>query len=121
RSSLRWKSGRWCRYRDDDLVWGRRRSHPIVDKFPDRDYDEDDRDRCDRVTKRFPRHYSEVRLRLFRKRIDPLGQREVELGQTTLAVGRKQEAHFIIANVDVGMMLFFLGHFRDCVHELDGI
>src|SRR5260370_16620957 len=58
---------------------------------------------------------------LFRKCIDPLGQREIELGQSALAMGRKDESHFVIANVDVGMVFFFLSHFPDRAYEINGI
>ena len=52
---------------------------------------------------------------LLGERVDSLGQREIELGQSTFGVGRTNQTHFIKANVDVGMMLFV---FRDLSHRI---
>ena len=53
------------------------------------------------------------------ERVDPFRQAEVEIGQATLAVGGKDQADLVIANIDVGMMLLVLGHFGDAVDEID--
>ena len=58
---------------------------------------------------------------LFRERVDSLREPEVELGQAALAVGRENQAHFVVANVDIGMVLFFFGHFRDPIYKIDRI
>src|SRR6478735_12773308 len=58
-----------------------------------------------------------VRVKLFRERVDPLRQREVEIGQAAFTMGRKDESHFVKANVDIRMMLLFLRHFSDSVHK----
>ncbi len=58
---------------------------------------------------------------LLRKRVDALRETEVKVRQTAFAVGREQQPHLIKTNIDVGVMLFLLGHFRDCIHKVDGI
>ncbi len=60
-----------------------------------------------------------VGVKLFRERVDPLRQREVEIGQAAFAMGRKDESHFVKANVDIRMVLLFLRHFSDSVHKID--
>src|SRR5262245_35931864 len=56
---------------------------------------------------------------LLRERIDSFGEGEIEFGQSTLTVGGKHQAHFVVANIDVGMMLLILGHLGDAVDEVD--
>ena len=56
---------------------------------------------------------------LFRERVDALGQTKVEFGQTTLAVGRENQAHLVEADIDVGMMFFIFRDFGHAVHEID--
>ena len=46
---------------------------------------------------------------LLRKRVDSFRQSEIELGEPALAVGGKNQAHLVIANVDIGMVLLILG------------
>ena len=53
--------------------------------------------------------------------VDSFREAEVELGQAALAVGRENQAHFVVANVDIGMVLFFFGHFRDPIYKIDRI
>src|SRR5437870_2739222 len=53
--------------------------------------------------------------------VDSLREPEVELGQAALAVGRENQAHFVVADVDIGMVLFFFGHFRDPIYKIDRI
>src|ERR1700682_4479018 len=57
--------------------------------------------------------------RLLRERVDSFREVEVELGEAALAVRGKNQAHLVVANVDVGMMFLVLGNFRDPIHEID--
>ena len=59
------------------------------------------------------------RVRSLGQRVDSLRQVEIEFGQTAFAVGGKNEAHFVVTDIDVGMMLLFLRHFRDRIHKID--
>jgi hypothetical protein len=56
---------------------------------------------------------------LFRERVDPLGETEVQLGQSAFTVRGKNQAHFIVTDIDVGMMFLILGHFGHPIHEID--
>src|SRR5207248_1948962 len=58
---------------------------------------------------------------LLRQRIDSFGQGKIKIGQTAFAVGRKNETHLVIANVNVGMVFLFVRHFRDRIHKIDGV
>jgi len=53
--------------------------------------------------------------------VDSFRQTEIKLGQTAFAVGRKNQTHLIVADVDVRMVLFVFGHFGYCIHEIDRI
>ena len=55
------------------------------------------------------------------ERVDLLGDLEVEVGEAAFAVGGKPERHLAVADVDVGMMVVFLGDLGDAVDELDGL
>ena len=57
--------------------------------------------------------------RLLRERVDSFREVEVELGEAALAVRGKNQAHLIVANVDVGMVFLVLGNFRDPIHKID--
>jgi hypothetical protein len=57
--------------------------------------------------------------RLLRERIDSFREAEVELGEAAFAVRGKNQAHLVVANVDVGMVFLVLGNFRDPVHKID--
>ena len=59
--------------------------------------------------------------RLFRQRIDSFGQTKIKLCQPAFAVRRDNEADFVVTNVDIGMVFFFLGHFRHGIYEIDRI
>ena len=58
---------------------------------------------------------------LFVERVDPFRESEVELRQSTFAVRREDEPHFVVADIDVGMVLFVLRNFGDGVHKIDRI
>src|SRR5205823_13233589 len=61
------------------------------------------------------------RTGLLRKGVDPLRQRKIEIGQATLAMSRKHQPHFVKANVDIRMVLFFLRHLGHCIHKINRI
>src|SRR5678810_887590 len=42
---------------------------------------------------------------------------EIELGEAAFAVSRKSDAHFVVAHIDVGMMILFFRDLGDAVHE----
>ena len=50
---------------------------------------------------------------------DALGHLEVEFGEAALAVGREDDAHFRVADVNVRVVVRLLGKFRDAVHEIN--
>jgi hypothetical protein len=56
---------------------------------------------------------------LVHERVDLFREFEVEIGEATLAVRGKAQAHLAVADVDLGMMLVLLGDLGDAVHELD--
>jgi hypothetical protein len=58
---------------------------------------------------------------LFGQGIDSFGKTKIKLGQTAFAVGRENQTHFVVTNVDVWMMFLFVGHFRHRVHEINRI
>jgi hypothetical protein len=47
------------------------------------------------------------RCSLLRQGVDSFREPEVEFGQAAFAVRREKQVHFIVADVDVGMVLFF--------------
>ena len=51
---------------------------------------------------------------------DALGKFKVEFGEAALAVGREDDAHLRVADVNVRVMVVLLGEFRDAVHEING-
>ena len=53
--------------------------------------------------------------------VDPLRQREIEFGEATFTVGGENQAHLVVANVDVRMMFFVLCHLGNGVYEIDRI
>src|SRR5438093_9565321 len=55
---------------------------------------------------------------LFRQRIDSLGQTKIKLRQPAFAVRRDNQTDFVVTNIDVGVVFFFLGHFRDSIYEI---
>ena len=57
--------------------------------------------------------------RLLRQRIDSFRQVEVELGEAAFTVGRENQAHFVVANINVGMVFLVLGYFRDSIDKID--
>ena len=52
---------------------------------------------------------------------DAFREVEIHLGEAALAVSGKDEADFVKADVDVGMVLHFTGELGDAVHEIDGL
>jgi len=60
-------------------------------------------------------------LSLFRQGIDSFRQTEIELGQTAFAVGGENQAHLIVTDVDIRMVLLISGHFGHCIHEIDRV
>jgi gluconokinase len=58
---------------------------------------------------------------LFRQRVDSFRQIEIKFGQTAFAMSRKNQAHFVVANVNIGMVLFVLRNFGYSIHEIDRI
>src|SRR5437762_6969038 len=58
---------------------------------------------------------------LFRQGVDSFRESEIELGHAAFAVRRENQAHFVVADVDVRMVLFFFGHFGHRVYEIDRI
>jgi hypothetical protein len=87
-----------------------------LDERPDQENEQND---CD------GRNPAPAERRLFqpllRQSVDPLGQGEVELGQAAFAVGRKNQANLIVADVDVRMVLLFVRHFGYGIDEIDRI
>jgi len=63
----------------------------------------------------------EISRRLLGERIDSFGKTKIKLGQAAFAVGRKNQTDFIVTNVDVWMVFFFVCHFGHCVYEIDRI
>ena len=59
--------------------------------------------------------------RLFRERVDSLGQAKIKLGQPAFAMRRKDQVHLVVTNVDVGMVFFFISHFGHSIYEIDRI
>src|SRR5205814_9539835 len=57
------------------------------------------------------------RTGLLRKGVDSLRQRKIEIGQATLAMSRKHQPHFVKANVDIRMVLFFLRYLCHCIRS----
>ena len=51
--------------------------------------------------------------------VDFLGDLEIEIGETTLAMRGELEAHLAFADVDVGVVFVFLGDFGDAVDEFN--
>src|SRR4051794_10988321 len=66
---------------------------------------------------------SDVRgtAKLFGERVDSLRQREIELGDSAFAVRGKDQAHLVVADIDVGMMLLLFGDFSDRVNKIDRV
>jgi hypothetical protein len=44
---------------------------------------------------------------------------EVHVRQSTLAVRAQHDTHFVVADVDIRVVLGILGEFRDSIHEID--
>src|SRR6266496_1260686 len=59
--------------------------------------------------------------RLFRERIDSLRQTKIKLGQPAFAMRRENQTHFVVTNLNVRMMFFFLGHFGHGIYEINRI
>ena len=36
-------------------------------------------------------------------------------------MGRKNQTHLVVADIDVRMVLFIFGHFGHCIHEIDRV
>src|SRR4030095_15504228 len=53
--------------------------------------------------------------------IDSFGKTKIKLGQSALTVGRENQMDFVVTNVDVWMVFFFLGHFSHSLHEINRI
>src|SRR6266571_6919795 len=60
-----------------------------------------------------------IQATLFRERVDPFRQREIQLGEATLAVSGKNQPHFVVTDIDVGMMFLLLSYFGHGVYEVD--
>src|SRR4029450_9387080 len=53
--------------------------------------------------------------------VDSFRESEIELGQAPFAVGRKDQAHLVIADVDIRMVLFVFRYLGDRIHKIDRI
>src|SRR3954452_13665835 len=56
---------------------------------------------------------------LFRERVDALGETKVQISETALTVRAEDQAHFVVADIDVRVVLLVLRYFSDAVNEID--